>query len=64
MLPSSCRRRLAIEAGVSSFWYRYVGLDGKVLGMDTYGESAPADKLFKFFGFTVENAVSLAESMF
>ena len=64
VLPSSCRRRLAIEAGVSDFWYRYVGLDGKVLGMDTYGESAPADKLFKFFGFTVENAVALAESMF
>jgi len=64
VLPSSCRRRLAIEAGVSSFWYRYVGLDGKVLGMDTYGESAPADKLFKYFGFTVDNAVSLAESMF
>ncbi|WP_019001003.1 transketolase [Succinimonas amylolytica] len=64
VLPASCRRRLAIEAGVSSFWYRYVGLDGRVLGMDTYGESAPADKLFKYFGFTVENAVSLADSMF
>ena len=64
VLPASCRRRLAIEAGVSSFWYRYVGLDGRVLGMDTYGESAPADKLFKYFGFTVANAVSLADSMF
>jgi transketolase len=47
--------RVAIEAGVTSFWYKYVGLDGAVIGIDTFGESAPAGVLFKHFGFTVEN---------
>jgi transketolase len=50
--------RVAIEAGVSDFWYKYVGLEGAVVGIDTFGESAPAPVLFKHFGFTVENVVS------
>ncbi|MEB0013592.1 transketolase [Glaciimonas sp. Gout2] len=49
--------RVAIEAGVTSTWYKYVGLEGAVVGMDTFGESAPAGVLFKHFGFTVENVV-------
>jgi len=50
--------RVAIEAGVTAFWYKYVGLEGAVIGIDTFGESAPAGVLFKHFGFTVENVVS------
>lgn len=50
--------RVAIEAGVTSFWYKYVGLEGGVIGIDTFGESAPAGVLFKHFGFTVENVVA------
>jgi transketolase len=50
--------RVAIEAGVTSFWYKYVGLEGAVVGIDSFGESAPAGALFKHFGFTVENIVS------
>ncbi|MQR01976.1 transketolase [Glaciimonas sp. GS1] len=50
--------RVAIEAGVTSYWYKYVGLEGAVVGIDTFGESAPAGVLFKHFGFTVENVVA------
>ncbi len=50
--------RVAIEAGVTAFWYKYVGLEGAVVGIDTFGESAPAPVLFKHFGFTVENVVA------
>ncbi len=50
--------RVAIEAGVTAFWYKYVGLDGAVVGIDTFGESAPAPVLFNHFGFTVENVVA------
>lgn len=52
--------RVAIEAGVTDFWYKYVGLEGAVVGIDTFGESAPAPELFKYFGFTVENVVAKA----
>jgi transketolase len=55
--------RVAIEAGVSDFWYKYVGLDGAVVGIDTFGESAPAGVLFKHFGFTVENVVAKVKSV-
>ncbi|MBV1774441.1 transketolase [Burkholderiaceae bacterium DAT-1] len=55
--------RVAIEAGVSDFWRKYVGLDGAVVGMDTFGESAPAPALFKAFGFTVENVVAVAKAV-
>ena len=50
--------RTAVEAGVTDFWYKYVGLEGAVVGIDTFGESAPAPALFKHFGFTVENVVA------
>jgi transketolase len=50
--------RVAIEAGVTAFWHKYVGLEGAVVGIDTFGESAPAPVLFKHFGFTVENIVA------
>jgi transketolase len=50
--------RVAVEAGVSDYWRKYVGLDGAIVGIDTFGESAPADALFKHFGFTVENVVA------
>ncbi|NMM38821.1 MAG: transketolase [Glaciimonas sp.] len=50
--------RVAIEAGVTDFWHKYVGLEGAVIGIDTFGESAPAGLLFKHFGFTVENVVA------
>jgi transketolase len=55
--------RVAIEAGVTDFWYKYVGLEGAVVGIDTFGESAPAGVLFKHFGFTVENVVAKAKSV-
>jgi transketolase len=50
--------RVAVEAGVTDFWYKYVGLEGAVVGIDTFGESAPAGVLFKHFGFTVDNVVA------
>jgi transketolase len=50
--------RVAVEAGISDYWRKYVGLDGAVVGIDTFGESAPAGELFKLFGFTVENVVA------
>jgi transketolase len=55
--------RVAIEAGVTDFWYKYVGLDGAVVGIDTFGESAPAPVLFKHFGFTVENVVAKVKAV-
>ena len=55
--------RVAIEAAASDYWRKYVGLDGDVVGMTTFGESAPAGTLFKHFGFTVENVVSKVESV-
>jgi transketolase len=55
--------RVAIEAGVTAFWYKYVGLEGAVVGLDTFGESAPAPVLFKYFGFTVDNVVATAKGV-
>lgn len=55
--------RVAIEAGVTAFWHKYVGLEGAVVGIDTFGESAPAGVLFKHFGFTVDNVVAKAKSI-
>ncbi|OOE43462.1 transketolase [Salinivibrio kushneri] len=63
VLPSDVTARIAIEAGIADYWYKYVGLDGRVVGMTTFGESAPADELFKLFGFTVENVVNTAEEL-
>ena len=63
VLPSSCTARVAVEAGVRDFWRKYVGLDGAVVGIDTFGESAPAGDLFKHFGFTVDNVASAINSV-
>ena len=63
VLPSSVTARLAIEAGISDYWYKYVGLNGKVVGMTTFGESGPADQLFKEFGFTIDNVLNQAKSL-
>jgi transketolase len=57
ILPSCVRVRVAVEAGHSDYWYKYVGIDGKVVGMTTFGESAPGGKVMEHFGFTVENVV-------
>jgi transketolase len=63
VLPNACRRRVAIEAGVTDFWRKYVGLDGAVIGIDRFGASAPAEALFPHFGFTVENVVKAAKAL-
>jgi len=55
--------KVAVEAGVSDFWRKYVGLDGAVVGIDRYGESAPGAKLFQHFGFTVENVVKAVKGV-
>ncbi len=57
VLPSWCRKRVAVEAGVTSYWRKYVGLDGAVIGIDRFGASAPAEALFPYFGFTVDEVV-------
>ncbi len=63
VLPKAVTKRVAVEAGTTTTWYKYVGLDGKVLGIDRYGESGPANKIFELFGFTVENLVKVAKSV-
>ncbi|MDI1251763.1 transketolase [Thermomonas sp.] len=63
VLPNACRKRVAIEAGVSDFWRKYVGLDGAVIGIDTYGASAPIEAVMPHFGFTVENVVETARAL-
>ncbi|CCF08660.1 Transketolase [Pantoea ananatis LMG 5342] len=63
VLPSAVKARVAVEAGIADYWYKYVGLDGAIVGMTTFGESAPAEKLFAEFGFTVENIISHAEAL-
>jgi len=62
VLPSWCRKRVAIEAGVTGFWRQYVGLDGAVIGIDRFGASAPADKLYAHFGITVERVVEAVKA--
>ncbi|WP_210398123.1 transketolase [Motiliproteus sediminis] len=57
VLPSSVTARVAIEAAHADYWYKYVGLNGRIVGMTRFGESAPAGELFKLFGFTVDNLV-------
>jgi transketolase len=63
VLPNKVRARVAIEAGATTCWYKYVGLDGKVIGMETFGISGPAKELFNKFGFNVENVVETAKSL-
>ena len=60
ILPASCTKRIAIEAGVSGLWYKYVGLDGKVIGIDRFGISAPGDTVMAELGMTASNVVAVA----
>ncbi len=63
VLPVEVGARIAIEAAHADYWYKYVGLDGRIIGMTTYGESAPAGQLFEEFGFTVDNILAVAEEL-
>jgi transketolase len=63
VLPSAVTARVAVEAAVTDGWYKYVGLNGKVIGMNRFGESAPAGQLFKEFGFTVENVLAAIDEV-
>ncbi|MBY5945188.1 transketolase [Photobacterium rosenbergii] len=63
VLPSDVTARIAVEAGIADFWYKYVGFDGRIIGMTSFGESAPAGELFKMFGFTTENVVNTAKEL-
>ncbi|MBL3598274.1 MAG: transketolase [gamma proteobacterium endosymbiont of Lamellibrachia anaximandri] len=63
VLPAACTARVAVEAAVTDSWYKYVGLNGKVIGVDRFGESAPAGQLFEEFGFTVANVVAAIDEV-
>ncbi|MBU9846079.1 transketolase [Rahnella ecdela] len=63
VLPKSVTARVAVEAGIADYWYKYVGLNGAIVGMTTFGESAPAEQLFKEFGFTADNVVAKAQAL-
>jgi len=63
VLPAAVTKRVVVEAGVTDSWWKYAGSQGKVVGLDRFGESAPAGPLFKLFGFTVENVVAAVESV-
>ena len=62
VLPASVRNRLAVEAGAADYWYKLVGLDGKIMGMKSFGESAPGGVLMSHFGFSVDNVIETARS--
>jgi transketolase len=64
VLPAAITKRLVVEAGVTALWYKYVGMNGKIIGLDRFGVSAPSDVLFKHFGFTVENVIKTVEELF
>ncbi|MGU5895929.1 transketolase-like TK C-terminal-containing protein, partial [Klebsiella pneumoniae] len=55
--------RVAVEAGIADYWFKYVGLNGAIVGMTAFGESAPAEQLFEEFGFTVDNVVAKAKAL-
>lgn len=63
VLPKTVTARVAVEAGIADYWYKYVGLNGAIVGMTTFGESAPAEQLFKEFGFTADNVVAKAQGL-
>lgn len=63
VLPAAVTKRIAIEAAHADYWYKYVGLNGRIIGMTTFGESAPAGELFKHFGFTVDNVLEQANAL-
>ena len=63
VLPASVSKRIAVEAGIMDTWYKYVGLNGAVIGMQTFGESAPAEQLFEHFGITAANVLATARNL-
>lgn len=63
VLPANIRARVAVEASHVDYWWKFVGLDGKVIGMTTFGESAPAKDLFKYFGITTDAVVATVEEL-
>lgn len=63
VLPSAVRARVAVEAAAAEYWYKYVGLDGRIVGMTSFGESAPGEVLAEFFGFTVERVVAAVQEV-
>ncbi|HBQ3052829.1 TPA: transketolase-like TK C-terminal-containing protein, partial [Klebsiella pneumoniae] len=63
VLPKAVTARVAVEAGIADYWFKYVGLNGAIVGMTTFGESAPAEQLFEEFGFTVDNVVAKAKAL-
>ncbi|MFD0966822.1 transketolase [Seminibacterium arietis] len=63
VLPASVKKRIAIEAGIADFWFKYIGFEGRIIGMNSFGESAPANQLFELFGFTVDNIVRKAKEI-
>jgi transketolase len=63
VLPKAVTARVAVEAGIADYWYKYVGINGAIVGMTTFGESAPAEQLFKEFGFTADNVVAKAQAL-
>ncbi|MEL4393566.1 transketolase [Shewanella algae] len=63
VLPANVTKRLAVEAGIADYWYKYVGLNGRIIGMTSFGESAPANQLFEMFGFTVDKVVEAGKAL-
>jgi len=63
VLPKAVAARVAVEAGIADYWFKYVGLNGAIVGMTTFGESAPADQLFEAFGITTENVLKQARAL-
>jgi transketolase len=63
VLPAHIRARVAVEASHVDYWWKFVGLDGKVIGMSTFGESAPAKDLFNYFGITTDAVVAAVEAL-
>ncbi|MDW8845580.1 transketolase [Erwinia sp. MMLR14_017] len=63
VLPKAVSARVAIEAGIADYWFKYTGLNGAIVGMTTFGESAPAEQLFEMFGFTVDNVVAKTKEL-
>jgi transketolase len=63
VLPSGVTKRIAVEAAMADYWYKYVGLQGKIIGMRSFGESAPADQLYDLFGITADAVYEAAKSL-
>ncbi|MGH8601833.1 MAG: transketolase-like TK C-terminal-containing protein [Gammaproteobacteria bacterium] len=63
VLPSAIRRRVAVEAGIADYWRKYVGLDGVVIGMQSYGLSAPGDLVMAHFGFSAEHVIEVLKQL-